>query len=48
MRDKHAGLHRVEVKLPADVLARVDEICEELGLSRSEVMDAALKQWLHL
>ncbi len=48
MRDKHAGLHRVEAKLPADVIARVDEICAELGLTRSEVIDAALRQWLHL
>ncbi len=48
LRDKHAGLHRVEAKLPADVINRVDEVCAELGLSRSEVIDQALRQWLHL
>ncbi|WP_370216271.1 LexA regulated protein [Thalassolituus sp.] len=48
LRDKHAGLHRLEVKLPADVVAALDEAGEELGMSRAEVITKALEQWLHL
>ncbi|TNC92475.1 LexA regulated protein [Thalassolituus sp.] len=48
VRDKHAGLHRLEVKLPADVIERLDEVAEDLGLSRAEVINQALQQWLHL
>ncbi|MEK9710932.1 MAG: LexA regulated protein [Thalassolituus sp.] len=48
LRDKHAGLHRLEVKLPGDVVAALDEASEELGLSRAEVISKALEQWLHL
>ena len=48
LRDKHAGLHRLEVKLPANVVAALDEAGEELGMSRAEVITKALEQWLHL
>jgi|TARA_B100000676_G_scaffold282749_1_gene308871 metal-responsive CopG/Arc/MetJ family transcriptional regulator len=48
MRDKHAGLHRLEVKLPAHVVAALDDAADELGLSRAEVITKALEQWLHL
>lgn len=48
MRDKHAGLHRLEVKLPAEVVQSLDEVSDELRLSRAEIIDLALKQWLHL
>ena len=48
MRDKHAGLHRLEVKLPADIVDALDDVAEDLGLSRAEVIGKALEQWLHL
>ena len=47
-RDKARGLARLEVKLDAGVIDRMDDVCEELGLTRAEVMELALKQWLHL
>lgn len=48
LRDKHAGLHRLEVKLPGDVVAALDEAAEDLGISRAEVINQALAQWLHI
>ncbi len=48
LRDKHAGLHRLEVKLPAHVVAALDGAADELGLSRAEVITKALEQWLHI
>ena len=48
VRDKHAGLHRLEVKLPADVIQHLDQVAEDLGLTRAEVVNQALKQWLHI
>ena len=47
-RDKARGLARLEVRLDAGVIDRMDDVCEELGLTRAEVMELALKQWLHL
>jgi metal-responsive CopG/Arc/MetJ family transcriptional regulator len=48
MRDKQSGFHRLEVKLQADVVARVDEAAEELGLARADIINEALRQWLHM
>ncbi|MDF1764076.1 MAG: LexA regulated protein [Oleibacter sp.] len=48
VRDKHAGLHRLEVKLPSDVVEHLDDTCEALGLNRSVAITEALKRWLHL
>ncbi|MFT6422315.1 MAG: metal-responsive CopG/Arc/MetJ family transcriptional regulator [Thalassolituus sp.] len=48
MRDKHAGLHRLEVKLPADIVDALDDAADDLGLSRAEVINKALEQWLLL
>ena len=48
IRDKHAGLHRLEVKLPGDVIDRLDEVADDLGMSRADVVTQALRQWLHL
>jgi predicted transcriptional regulator len=30
------------------VIERLDEVAEDLGLSRAEVINQALQQWLHL
>lgn len=48
MRDKHAGLHRLEVKLPSDIVDALDSVSQDLGLSRADVISKALEQWLHL
>ena len=47
-RDKERGLHRLEVKLDAQVVERLDEVCAELNLARADVLELALKHWLHL
>ncbi|MCA6061135.1 MULTISPECIES: LexA regulated protein [Thalassolituus] len=47
-RDKERGLHRLEVKLDAQVVGRLDEVCAELNLARADVLELALKHWLHL
>ncbi|MDK2776461.1 MAG: LexA regulated protein [Pseudomonadota bacterium] len=47
-RDKARGLQRLEVKLDGEVIGRLDDMCQELKLSRAEVLELALKHWLHL
>ncbi|MAK90659.1 MAG: LexA regulated protein [Oceanospirillaceae bacterium] len=47
-RDKAKGLARLEIKLSANVIDQMDIVGKELGLSRAEIMELALKQWLHL
>lgn len=48
MRDKHQGFHRLEVKMSSQILETLDDACEDLKLSRAEVVELALKQWLHV
>jgi len=47
-RDKALGLARLEVKLESEVIDRLDEVCSELELTRTEIVELALRQWLHL
>ncbi|MDO6681554.1 MULTISPECIES: LexA regulated protein [unclassified Oceanobacter] len=47
-RDKERGLQRLEVKVDADVIDCLDLACDDLGLSRADIINLALKQWLHL
>lgn len=47
-RDKAQGIQRVEVRLEGRVVEKLDKVCDQLNLSRTEVMECALKQWLHL
>ncbi|KZZ47219.1 MAG: LexA regulated protein [Saccharospirillaceae bacterium] len=47
-RDKAAGMHRLEVKVDGDVVRRLDDVRDELNLTRAEVIELALKQWLHI
>ncbi len=50
MRDKQAGLKRVEIKLHKDIYDKATEIAESKGLSRSELLaqliDKSLKNLL--
>jgi len=46
LRDKHNGLHRVEVKLERTLVDRLDEHCQHQHLSRAEVIEQALKAWM--
>lgn len=48
MRDKERGLHRVEIRLERSLVDTLDEAANKLGLSRAEVIEQALKNWLHL
>lgn len=41
-RDKHKGMHRVEVKLNLDVVDILDSLAAEHGLSRAEVIEYSL------
>ncbi len=47
-RDKERGLQRLEVKIEADVIDYLDLACDDLGLSRADIINLALKHWLHL
>lgn len=47
-RDKHKGLHRLEIKLPTEIVAAMDDAADDLGISRADIIDHAIKQWLHL
>ncbi|MFK4754421.1 MULTISPECIES: LexA regulated protein [Oceanospirillaceae] len=47
-RDKERGLQRLEVKVEADVIDYLDLACDDLGLSRADIINLALKHWLHL
>ena len=47
-RDKLRGLARLEIKLDADVIQQLDLVCDDLQLSRADVVELALRQWLHL
>lgn len=46
LRDKHNGLHRVEIKLHREIIERLDDHCEHQHLSRTEVIEQALKAWI--
>lgn len=48
LRDKANGKHRLEVKIDSYVLNGLDEVCDDLNMSRAELVEQALKQWLHL
>jgi len=48
MRDKAKGMHRLEVKVDGQVVEELDEVCDNLNLSRAEVIERALRQWLHI
>lgn len=47
-RDREQGLQRLEVKVEAAIIERLDEVCADLGLNRTEAVSIALKHWLHL
>lgn len=47
-RDRQRGLQRLEVKLESEVVERLDDVCDDLNLSRAEVLELALRHWLHL
>ncbi|UZK03574.1 LexA regulated protein [Venatoribacter cucullus] len=48
LRDKARGLHRLEVKLDSAMIDRLDEVAGQLNLSRADVIEQALRHWLHL
>ncbi len=47
-RDKERGVQRLEVRVEQYVVQQLDEHCQQLGLNRAQIMELALKQWLHL
>ncbi|WP_430462600.1 LexA regulated protein [Thalassolituus sp. LLYu03] len=47
-RDRLNGLQRLEIKLEEEVVKHLDKVCDDLELSRADVVELALKQWLHL
>ncbi len=40
-------MKNVQVTIDPDTLARVDRVGKPLGLSRSEIVRQALREWLH-
>lgn len=46
------GLRRLSVRIPAEALARLDEICEESGYSRGEqvqaMIDGDYEEWCEI
>lgn len=47
-RDKQRGVQRLEIRLEQTIVQQLDKSCEQLGLNRAQVLELALKQWLHL
>ena len=41
-RDKHKGMRRVEIKLAADLVERLDDACVQCDLSRAELIGQAI------
>ncbi|MFC3679836.1 LexA regulated protein [Bacterioplanoides pacificum] len=48
MRDKANDMRRLEVRIEGRVVDGLDDACELLNMSRAEIMELALKQWLHI
>ncbi len=44
--DTSRGRFRTEVHLPHELVARVDDLAEDLGASRAGIMRAAVLDWL--
>ena len=48
LRDKQKGMHRLEVRIDGDVVQELDDACDRLDMTRAEIIERALKQWLHM
>jgi metal-responsive CopG/Arc/MetJ family transcriptional regulator len=40
-------MKNVQISIDEETMARVDEVGKPLGLSRSEIVRRALREWLH-
>jgi len=48
MRDKHKGMRRMEVKMPKDLVARLDEYASQQNCTRTEIVELCITEWFEM
>jgi len=48
MRDKSNGMRRMEVKMPKDLVDRLDEFALENDCTRTEVVELSIREWFEI
>lgn len=44
-RDRHRGLRRVEVKMPSELIEKLDAFAREHDCTRTEVIEMSISEW---
>jgi hypothetical protein len=47
-RDKHNGMRRMEVKMPKELVERLDQYAQEHECTRTEVVELSIKEWFEI
>ena len=47
-RDKGKGMRRMEVKVPAELVEKLDDYAKEHDCSRTEVVELSIGQWFDM
>jgi len=47
-RDRRKGLHRLEVKMPADLVKQIDEYAALGNCTRAEIIETSVADWLRM
>ena len=47
-RDKGKGMRRMEVKVPAELVEKLDDYAKEHDCSRTEVVELSIGQWFEM
>lgn len=48
MRDKDNGMRRMEVKMPHDLVEKLDEFASYFECTRTEVVEQCVRDWLKM
>jgi len=48
MRDKHKGMRRMEVKMPSELVARLDEYASAQSCTRTEIVELCITEWFEM
>jgi len=48
MRDKHKGMRRMEVKMPQELVARLDEYASAQKCTRTEIVELCITEWFEM
>ena len=47
-RDKDKGMRRMEVKVPAELIKKLDDYAQEHNCSRTEVVELSIGRWFEM